>query len=59
VTATKEAADLPDGSVVATDVQAWVKHGNLWRGTGDDSGIWNHWVQEELDRGAVVLREGH
>jgi hypothetical protein len=56
------AADLPDGSVVANADQAFIKNNPSqtaqWTST---AGGWLHskYVQEAIDRGAVMLREGH
>jgi hypothetical protein len=61
VSDTVRAADLPEGSTVATDRKAFIKnHPTLtapWRGT--DGGYHGDWsVQKALDAGAQVLRVG-
>jgi hypothetical protein len=57
------AADLPEGSVVATEGKAYVRatdgapEGAPWRGT--NGGYFGDWkVDEELANGAQVLRVG-
>lgn len=53
------AADLPDGSVIANEVQAWIKtEAGRWLATGDDMSIHEYEAQEALDDGATVLRTG-
>lgn len=60
MTTIKKAADLPEGSVVANGHTAWIKgSGDRWGDTGDEAGVFDLDVQERLDAGAVVLREGH
>jgi hypothetical protein len=59
VTATVKAADLPAGSVVATDREAWVKTylrtDAPWVGSSDKS---DDQIDALLAAGAAVLREG-
>jgi hypothetical protein len=57
-----KAADLPDGSVVADNKQAFFKNhpsaNSPWRGTsGGHFGDWK--VDDALADGAVVLRHGY
>jgi hypothetical protein len=58
MTATK-AADLPSGSVVATEFTAWIKsEPGWWQVTGDEVSETEDDVQDFLNEGAQVLRVG-
>ncbi len=60
------AADLPEGSIVATDVNAWIRHPGppsaftAWLRTGDAGPVTNSRIDAALssDR-ATVLRHGY
>lgn len=54
------AANLPEGSVVATQWHAWTKtdENGRWIRTGTKDTYWDSDVQAVIDAGAVVLREG-
>jgi hypothetical protein len=56
------AADLPVGSVVANDTAAFIKirmsMSPHWRGTNGTQ-VHNEHIDQHMQRGAVVLREGY
>lgn len=58
---TVKAAELPEGSVVANKVTVWIKNNpsewSQWTGTTGGHYSNTH-LQEAIDAGAVVLREG-
>jgi hypothetical protein len=55
-----KAADLPEGSVVASRYNVYIKReGDSWLSTGDDMNTHDWEPQSALDHGAVVLRHGY
>ncbi len=53
------AADLPEGSIVATGYNVWLKGAeDSWYRTTSDDSFCDFDIQGELDAGAKVLRVG-